>query len=140
MRSRPCTWRREHAAADQLDRDLLLVLLVGALGEIHVAHAAGAELAQDPVRTEALAFERSRGIVRAALAGGDLVPEAGLGNVLAETEHHVRQQRLVRAARATHVFRALARTEGEGALDDRHSVRRGPGSWAAIMHQRRAHV
>ena len=92
---------REHAAADQLDRDLLLVLLVGALGEIHIAHAAGAELAHDPVRTQALAFERSGGIVRAALAGGDLVPEAGLGNVFAES----------RASRATAASRP-SRTRG----------------------------
>ncbi len=116
---------REHAAADQLDRDLLLVFLVGALGEIHVAHAAGAELAQDPISAEPLAFERAGGIVRAALAGGDLVPEADLRTAFAEPEQHVRQQRLVRAARETHVFRALARTEGERALDDRRDFVRG---------------
>ena len=40
---------RVHAALDQLDRDLLLELPVGALGEIDGAHAAAADALQDLV-------------------------------------------------------------------------------------------
>src|SRR6185436_3581686 len=111
------------------------ILLVGALGEIDVAHAAAAQLAQDPVRTEPLTLERSW-IVRAALAGRDLVPETRLRNVLADAEQHMRQQCLVGAAGMAHVFRALTRTERESALDDRRSVVGGRvhGRQSCISH------
>src|SRR6185369_1244234 len=41
---------------DQFDRNLLVIVLVVALGQIDGAHAAATELAQDPVRTDASAF------------------------------------------------------------------------------------
>ena len=40
---------RQQPALDQLDRDVLLELLVGALGEEHLAHAALTEAAQNAV-------------------------------------------------------------------------------------------
>ena len=48
---------RQQPAPHQLDRDLLLELLVGALREEHLAHAAAAEAAHDAIRTDALAGE-----------------------------------------------------------------------------------
>ncbi len=50
--------RREQPAAHDLQRDALLILLIGALREVHVAHAAGAELAHDAIAAEHLPFER----------------------------------------------------------------------------------
>ena len=47
---------------DQLNRDLLVIVLVVALGKLDGAHAAVTELAQDPVRTDARAFF-SRGFI-----------------------------------------------------------------------------
>ena len=106
---------REHAAADQLDGDLLLILLVGALGEIDVAHAARAELAHDAIRAEARAFERAGDFfVRVALAGSDLVPESGLRNVC----------RRARAAPATAMSRP-SRTRGARTASARADRGRG---------------
>src|SRR3982751_6462650 len=51
-----------HAALHQFDSNLLLILVVGANGEIDSAHAASAYLADDAIRTEALALD-GRGAV-----------------------------------------------------------------------------
>src|SRR5215213_209067 len=62
------------ARLDQLDRNLLVIVLVVALGQIDCAHAAATELAQDPVWADTRAFfgcdlveSSSRGGVRHAL-------------------------------------------------------------------------
>jgi len=62
----------EGAARYDLDGDLLLELGVGALGEIHLAHAAGAQGAQHPVRSDTLTAhgaEHAPGGRRTAIAG-----------------------------------------------------------------------
>ena len=46
-----------HAAPDQLDRDPPVILAVGALRQVDGAHAAAPELAEHPVRPDALADE-----------------------------------------------------------------------------------
>ena len=43
---------RVHATPDQLDRDALLILLVGALGEIDGAHAAMCDLVKQMIRAD----------------------------------------------------------------------------------------
>ena len=47
------------AAFDELDRDLFAELLVRALGQIHRAHAAPTQLANNPVRTDPAAHQRT---------------------------------------------------------------------------------
>ena len=46
---------RQHAAADELDGDLLLILLVRPLAQVHLAHPAVTQHAQDLVRADAVA-------------------------------------------------------------------------------------
>ncbi len=52
--------RAGHSGADELDGDLLLELVVGAAGEIHLAHAAAAQLFEKLVGADALADAPSR--------------------------------------------------------------------------------
>src|SRR6185295_1265321 len=100
---------RVEPALQQLDRHLLLVLGVGALGEIDRSHAAAAELRDDPVGPEPRAGLEAR-IPREVEDGGlDEVAELGL-----EGEHRLdlRAQGLVLAAGLRKegpalVFRAL---------------------------------
>src|SRR6185369_13707411 len=82
------------AGLDQLDRNLLVIVLVVAHGQVDCAHAAVTELAQDPVWTDARAFfscdvveSESRGSVR----------RASLDNVCASVDLLVQQELNLRA-------------------------------------------
>jgi hypothetical protein len=65
---------------EDLDRYSLLVEAVGALGEVDPGHAAASQLAEQPVRTEALARRKGAAGLLAgssAEAGTELPPELG---------------------------------------------------------------
>ena len=88
---------RVHPALDELEGDALLELPVGALGEVHDAHAAPAQLAHHPVGADrtpgwvrlgrllrrigeapALELHEARGRLVGAQQGLDLLPERGI--------------------------------------------------------------
>ena len=102
---------RQGPASDQLDRDLLLELLVGAIREEDLAHAATPETAHDAIRADPLAGEvdcgvflalRCRGVVLAEplLPRLELVHRVGVqiaigrASLADETQPLVRRQRL----------------------------------------------
>ena len=102
---------RQQAAPHQLDRDLLLELLVGALREEHLAHAAAAEAAHDAIRTDALAGEVDRCfLVRCSGAHGAVVAEPLLARF--ELVHCARVQIAVAGARLANEAQPLVRRQG----------------------------
>lgn len=81
-----------HARFDQLDCDLLAVMLVVAFREIHSAHPAVSNLAQDSVGADACACLRSR-VLRGESQPGSGVRHAPFQNVLARIDS-LRQQQI----------------------------------------------
>ncbi len=101
---------RQQAASHQLDRHLLLELLVGALREEDLAHAAAAEAAHDAIRTDALAGEVDRCFLRMLRRHGAVVAEPLLTRF--ELVHRARVQIAVAGARLANEAQPLVRRQG----------------------------
>jgi hypothetical protein len=99
----------------------LLVFLVGTLRQVHIAHAAGAQLADDAIGAEPLAFHRhGRRAVSLAIARvrAFLVPIRRVQCVVTQGVEHHRQQGFIVAAALAHESRALVRAEGLRSMHD----------------------
>ena len=107
---------RQQPAPHQLDRDLLLELLVGALGEEHLAHAAAAEAAHDAIGADALAGEVDRRVLGSLRRDGAVVAEPLLARF--ELVHRARVQIAVGRARLANEAQPLVRRQGLRLVED----------------------
>ncbi len=91
---------RQNAAADELDGDLLVILLVGALTQVHLAHPAATEDPPDLVRSDAIARTMRRGLGDLLVVGGRLIGQLAQPRGGNAVEHRLEQSRVTAACPA----------------------------------------
>jgi hypothetical protein len=108
-------------ASNQLDRDLELVLSVGAAGAVHLAHSTATQLLEELVRTDAAPAHLRRGQGRCGIEthdrGVEEFPVGGIG--LEQAVDFVSELRVV-AARGFEITRARLRVERQ--RDGKHRL------------------